>query len=410
MSIRISSKYLIFTTRPFVFACTYEEMLKRLILKSKSYDNSDEKITSLTEDFIKQFLNPNELLIERSVLRYNDSKSFGESSLKNALKNEHVLFMLDKENYIKDLRKDCLPKMVDSFKEVLRVFKENNKALATKISLNEFEIIQLISSSEEIISSNELTIEKFRDEVLAFNQSIKNLRNKLFKSDTKSEYNRKFGDKLKELHKIIDVVDGLMCCDDKTHIFAFVSAAGTIQISIVKESYINSEIKSDKKLLFNKSLITEADRITDIITAKINKLPKIFSIIDLNRYFGFTTQDKPMIAIFDHPRRLIRKYDLLDFKEVNSLYGKTSPQKALYLRMNVISVDKNFKNISIDFFNYVSLLVAYNHSFDKFTLLEYCVENSKYGSLHQNDETKKIKDHVKKTTEHLYINDSLAVL
>ena len=385
-------------------------MLKHLILRSTKFDYSNRDLTSLTEDFIKQFLNPNELLIQKDVLRFNDGKTTNESSLRNALKHEHVLFLLDKDTYIKQMRNDCRCKLIDSFKAVLKVFKDNYKSLAVKINSDKHDVLNLIISKEEKMSSGILTIEQIRREVLSFNQSIKGLRNNLFKSEIKTEYNKQFSEKMKELHKIIDVVDGLMSCDCKTHMFALVSSAGVIQISIVKESYVDSKIQSDTNLIYNKSLITEASRVADIITSRINKLPKIFSIMDFNRYFGFATEPKPTISIFDHPRRLVRKYDLVDCEEVNSLYGKTSPQKSLFLRMNVTKNDKNFKNISLDFFNYVSLLIAYSHSYDKYSLLKYCIENSKYKHLINHEEDKKFQDHIGKTTEHLYIDDSLAVL
>ena len=392
---RINLKYLSYTTRPFIFTCKFADLIKRLSDKSSYFDEYNQ--LSMTEEFLKSYLNSEELTPLRNVYTYKFKKNDQNTSkIKIAKKSEHVLFLLKTDNYLENLLKISLGTLIKSFNEILSFLEKNDKFLSHIIGLRKDEFKSKISNMQ-IKCNEKLTAAELREEVLILSKLLKPVSIKIFKADTKSEIYRKCLDNLNQLHKVLDILDAFLLSEKRMQILALVSKAGTIQISIVFENEINCKYETNKKILKNPHLISEANRVSKIITSYINKLPKVFSILDINRFLGF--EDK--IAVYDHPRKMIRNLNILNASRCNNLYKKVSNQKAIFMRMIVDESEEGYSPEScLEFYNYLSLLVAYHHSYDENTLLKCYLKEEKRGLI----------DYLNKPTEHMYVDDSLVVL
>ena len=394
---RINLKYLSYSTRPFIFTCDFADLIKILSNKAEGFDEKDR--SSLTEDFLKRYLNSEELTPLRNVYSFKSKQNNPESSnLKTAKNSEHVLFLLNTKDYLDELLKMRIEVIKKSFTKILSFIQNNDGSLSHLIGIRKEKLNLQIDSILDRYSKNiDINIENLKKDVLILTNLLKPVSIKIFKADIKSDFYKQCHNNLKELHKILDVLDAFLISRKRMHILALVSKTGTIQISIIYENEIDCEFELNNEICKNPQLVSEANRVSKIITSYINKLPKVFSILDLNHFLGFDDR----IVIFDHPRKMVRNLNILDAKKCNTLYKKISNQKAIFMRMITDFTDRDCSSaLCRDFYNYVSLLVAYHHSYDEVTLLKNYLKK----------ENNNLVDYLNKPTEHMYVDDSLVVL
>lgn len=189
---------------------------------------------------------------------------------------------------------------------------------------------------------------------------------------------------------------------------AVVSKLGLISFSFVADYGSKSSILKVFNLDNTTSVVNKAIEISSIICSRLNKMPKLFSFIDFNMLLGF---DSIVIADnlikndqVDNNNCRLYEIESNSRERIGKYMDSFSANKAIHLRF--IADDDYWQNINLMFFyDYVSLLSAYNYSLDYYYLWNIVSNNTE--ELEYED---LIKDYISKPTEHMYIDGNTVLI
>lgn len=399
----IFTEYFIYCTRSFPFSCRYKTLLSKLAESSTNINTKDGVF--LSDNFIKNFLNYDNTSSCSKVVKYEFIKSKSGKSKKPSIhslaKNDYILFLLKPSLFINQLKsKEAKNVIKDNFKKLLTYVDLNINDLAKSPNLNKSlinikckEFLKKLENTEYDLNS---------DDYFSFYSILEPLKKDTCGTISSLYFVEKVNDVFKIANKIRDYFDVLECFDDKIKILAVACKSGVLNISLFKTNSIGSELPHDYYDPNNQNyLIKEATDKAKIIQTISNRLPKSFSFLNLNSIFGSKFNN----LIFDNPNQIIFPHS-----EDTKISNKISTNKGIYLRFIVDNqfFDKNDTSPMI-YYDYFTLLVAFQHSYDENTLWKFVNDSEKNGPsfIHYN---KIIHDYLLKPTEHMYFDNSLVTL
>ena len=413
-SISIKTNYVMFCTRSFPYLCCYSTILKRLA--NKSVNINQEQGTFLTNEFLDYFLNEQNLPLSKQIKRYeyiNKKGSFVPPKICDLAKNNFVLFLRNNVEIIKIISSKSIKDNIKaSFKKCLKYVSDNiddiykygiddghiNPRIVDKGSLKKTTIDLMKNVEGSNFELNKKVFDEYYKLIAPFKEEL----TKAYKSTL---FVLKANSLIKSIGKIKDYFDTISIFTNDVKVIAVVSKSGVLNISLLKNGVVDSFLPSINYDSNNCNyLIEEAIEKSKQVTKTCNYLPKIFSFIDLNNFLGF----KKRFPIYDDPNTsALPEYRNIANKKIAN---KLSNNKGIYLKF---TVDDNYlskDNISpMIYYDYFTLLVAFQHSYDEHTLWRF-IQDSFTGGCNYTLYKEKINDFLQKPTEHLYFDDSLATV
>lgn len=409
MSYDVKFDYCLFSCRTYVYLCNYEQLLKKLALKAIKHD---EKRTGVfLEKFSEKFFKEDEFSMAKRIYHYEPSKkceSINTKSLSKCKNSDYSLFWLDTKN-ICDIFKDkkLLVQVKDDLHNLVMSLNDNSRRLP-KITTKNYK--KIINSCIAFVDSSEFVGKGVVSHITSLKPIFKELKEKAvyyYRNKESSYYI--FENLYKTFKRLKDLCDVYCVLKKVPLLAAFVSSMGAVTFCLVNEekdfAKFPKEPFDSKK---NNILVHNAIEASKSICGKVNQLAKCFSYLNINEYLGFKNY-YPILEKRSYYFGCNDKNEFYNnfFKKIDdNIVNKTNAFKAVYLRF--LSNNENRVEGDINpilFFDYLSLLVAYQHKYDPYTL--WSIFDSK-GDCKK--ESNGIIDYLNKTTEHLYYDDSFALL
>lgn len=409
-SIKYSSCY--YACRSYAFVCEYEELLDKISKNSIPFPKNNNHL--YLDSFIKEYFNNHEYSLSKNVVQFDYANDEDKSVILDKCKKaDFSIFLLDSSTLADVFKKEQLYKNAQkAVISVLNVFLESKQLFygLAQMSEQNFENIittyhnqfSLFKSFDDTImlAGKERNFHYIYNSFISFLSIIKN--NTVYLTKDKSNVLDKYETISKEIKKVTDLfyAMGVMCGD--CYVVAFVSSLGALNVAVVNE-------EEDKLLLPTEpydsenanELVKCAIEESEKICSRINRIPRSFSFLNLNEYLGFEN----FYPIIENVSPLLDPHAIIH--ETNDIIDKTNTYKAIYLKILCNDTNRNKKDESpMIFYDYLSLLVAFQHRFDQYTLWTYLNNKDPYASEFKNV----IVDHIHKATEHLYFDDSMALL
>ena len=401
MAVEIDTNYFIYCTRFFPFTCYYRTILRKLRKISIGINGKDKDF--LTEQFIDKFLSYDNVEIVSKIIKCdylkNGKKTSKKTKTKDLLKSDYVLFVLNKKKlYAQINSKDVKNHVFEKFKRIIDYILENidyigytNEQIKSVLTKKTKKIYEQIKSG-----SYKLTSEKFDQ----FTNTFSKLKEDVALVGADKNFVKKTDLLFKLCNEIRDYFDALDCINRDVKILALVCRSGIINISFLQNDIVKSELCNT---LYDKNssnqLIEEAITKSEKVLTAINHLPKLYNFLNLNQFLSFKK-----CKIYDNPSEAAYLYESNIGKKISNI---VPVNKGVFLKFIVDTKELNHNDISpMIYFDYFTLLIAYQHSYDEHTLWEFlngCRENSFDYFLYKD----KIQDFLQKPTEHMFFDNSL---
>lgn len=405
-NIKIHTNYISFATRSYLYVCRYHTILKKL--SDKSININSRSSTILTDEFLKSFLDSCHLPYSQEIKRFeyvkNRKGKFVRPNICKLKKNGFVLFLLN-NNVVKEQIKspETLSNIKKTFFGLLEFVQKNIDDIAIENYINKSFLN--IETNRLLKLKNDSTFIFTNDVFASYYSIFSPLKESLTRTFENKEFAFKTEKLFKEANRIRDYFDACDVFDGGVRILALVTKTGILNISLISNKDLISELPNKTYDPNNcNHLIEEAILKSREVQQLNNRIPKILSFINLNKFLGFAD----CFPIYDNPSTIA--YPNLSSIEDRKISNKLSTNKGLYLKFTVDKdkLNNNDKSPMI-YFDYFTLLVAFQHSYDPYTLWEYIKDSENDGinySLYKN----KICDYLKKPTEHMYFDDSLVTI
>lgn len=399
-----------FVNRTFPYRCSYKEIINHVW--NVSCRTNIGTGSKYNDDLLNGFFANNELLLSKKV---GIAHKQGLSTLYGT---DFSVFVVQYSHFksVFDSLKFDAPNKIFGSNGVLSELKSIAKFIRQEIRNDnncdyDFWEFLLKSIDTEISDCESIG----RDEWFKCFLSLKK-KNKTWKHDIGYHPDRvqnKIIDNMSRFDSKIHVLDSWNSCKEimKTSTLsciAVVSKLGLISFSFAADYGSKPSILEVFNLDNTNSVVNKAIEVSSTICSRLNKMPKLFSFMDFNMLLGFDSiviadnlikndevdkNDCRLYEIESHSRKRISKY-----------MDSFSANKAVHLRF--IADDDYQQNVNLMFFyDYVSLLSAYNYSLDSYYLWNIVSNNTE--ELEYED---LIKDYISKPTEHMYIDGSTVLI
>lgn len=414
--VKLKIEPIYFCTKTFIYTCKYEEILAKCMENAGPLGS---KNNLLINEFIKKYFD-DEIASGKQVLRYSKGDNY---SIKELAKNDFVLFEYSIDNMCK--KESDKKKRDDFLKEKYKLIFEYFDYFKSDFTYSEcnkkyLRVVDGIDKLKKIYNANCSNVNKIKK----FN---KNIRNRIkywqrIRNDNNEKTNNKLALQLEKIIKEAKSMDSVCdlsdCLANDAKALILVSCDGLLNFSVVSSKKIQSGKQNNNqqndsclfKLDIKKNILNYvplAVKTADNINSYMNKLPKIFSVIDLNSFLNFNGKVIIYKNIFDKKSdnknnhepfnsfELCPKFDAKDTQILNLIenYNKQiKVWKCLYLNFYILEAHKK-KKLGTTFFNYLSLLVGNHHNYDPYTLFKGRKANIKNFDL------------INQNTQHLFYED-----
>ena len=397
-----------FATKSFPFKCSYHTMIDKTWKISE--DNNQEYPSKYIEEVVKGFFGSDEVSFSKTVCKKGESSKW---SMYNA---NYSVFVIEYQNLrrvfetlIFDIRARLFAcgGIVSELKTLAKLLRQSLFKSNNDIFWHGF-----LSEVEETIQKCESWDKNNYYECVDFLMH----RNKKWKHQISYHADKiqsKINNNLKQFDMKIHELDGYYSCksifkEATLSCIAIISKNGILSISFVADFAKKGRTLEIYDLNDVDCVIKEANRISTTICSRINNLPKLFTFIDLNKLFGFKRMEiiDGLVSNFaeNDTFNKMEKYEFQDREKTRKYLNGFSTKKCSHLRF--IADDDYWKNKNLMYFyDYVSLLSAFNYSFDSYYLWNVVKNNS--------DELEcdhPIKDYIGKPTEHMYIDGATVLI
>lgn len=389
----------LFSTRTAAFSCSYSKITKLLSEQSIPFNKQlDSNIYSQLVDYLRTHLFvDDDVAIDKKVCRFN-------GDVDECYKYDSILFLLDKN------KEQSLIKSWFSIEKITNKLKENIEACVKTFKEHEIEYNQICSKNNFAASVSSFNKESNDVDYLCKIALKIKTEFKKIRADLISFYSKingkyipnfdKFGKCESNLNECLDAIT--LFKENKFQILIYVNKSGLLNLIIIHSSNKcfswdndNYDCNADNKLVLN------ATRASIFYEDKIHSINALFDLINLNMLFG--SKEKYIVGL---PYDFINTESIYDnsFKQNTiAIYENNNSFKAIYLRLTFNRKDIYYDDVSaIYFYDYLSLLIAFSHSYDKQSLYEY--STNKYVDTTM---INKIKDLSSSRTTHIFYDDSL---
>lgn len=378
MGVNIEPLY--FSTKTLGYVCKYDDIFERLSKISISAPNPRNNnfiLNSFSEAFKPEYEN----FLKGDVYLYNceESKKIQKEQIKA---KKFVLFELDVSTLKNDFKsfdkkvklQNDYKKVCESLKDFALYFSNKNKTNICKPLYNTFcDIVRFSNQEFYKEKANESYIKsyysKLRSNVKKWKNSVYTYREAKF-----TDLIDKFSVFCKYFQKIDSYFDvNYLLKKSKMRVFVLLAKNGLVSVAVC--CFLN-EYKRDITQKNHNYIALELSKKINSIS---NKMPSIFSNLDFNNVFGF----EGSVSIYAYSK--LKGNNTISEKN-NILRYKSKVFNCVCL--NVAINEDNKAKYEIDFFDYLSLLVGENYSFNELHLLHYLKTFQSYpkASLDRYDE------------------------
>lgn len=383
MHLRINPLY--YYTKSFSYNEKYKQVIELFSQISNKSDNGD---TYLTDKFLRDFFDQKEFATGYSIYKHDCSKNIKEANNSN-----FAIFNITdkiKEQTAINNNYDSYYKLYNSLLNIIRKYcTENNNKTSNELQ----PLLELLEKRDgkKIPLHDIADFHRKIGKYIAALKSNNYFYNNVLQKDSMNSFNQ-ISTKFEEMENIVNA-DIIMKND--TQILALISKFGVINICCVStKKGITIEFKNNlENKKWENQVILKSINCAKSITSYMNNIPKFLQIFDLNK-------------LLNAKRKIVFDYNTLKSMENNDIESITKQipgLKAIYLRF-VLPPQNCIKKDDITammLYDYISILVAKEHSYDSLTLWNY-INNKPVEELKN-----VIFDCLKNTNKHLYYDDNL---
>lgn len=411
--IRVNVENFLLATRPSIYIGNYKDIVKAISTHAISFEKDSNK--KIYENIYEYLINT---LFQEDEIAFNDKVTKYCGNLQDCLSSNRSLFLLDENSTViktwfeADKLKKSLSQEIENCITLIKDFDKSHKSsrnIFREKKLDRFYGIYCSKYSDK-------TLMKIAIELKNEFKRVRFMLTCYFKNKYRDVDYDLFGKISKNIKAIDDLLDicgsfhilktkkGNKVEKGNLKILVYIVNNGTLNVVLVNSLLVKSEWPNNEyDSSSDNKLIEEASTVSNLIENELNALIKVFNCINLNKIVPLYRKKKNIIGLpYDVSLKTINEENAVDIL-TRQIYKNNNTQKAIYMRLTYNHNDIFVKDSSaMHYFDYLSLLVAYSHDFDKYTLWEFTNDEKVYDEYRN-----KIVDIAASKNKHIYYDDSL---